>query len=45
MHDDYTEIQTFGVRACPRMRTRASAAIFVQIGAAKFSEMCMRVQV
>ena len=32
------------MRACARMRTRASAAIFVQIGAQNFSEMCVRVR-
>ena len=36
--------QTFSVRACARTRTRAGAAIFVQIGAEKFSETCMRVR-
>ena len=36
--------QTFSVRACARARTRAGAAIFVQIGAGKFSEMCVRVR-
>ena len=36
--------QTFSVRACARTRTRAGAAIFVQIGAEKFSETCVRVR-
>ena len=31
------------MRACARTRTRACAAIFVQIGAENFSEMCVRV--
>ena len=31
------------MRACVRMRTRANAAIFVQIGAENFSEMCVQV--
>ena len=31
------------MRACARTRTRAGAAIFVQIGAEIFSEMCVRV--
>ena len=34
--------QTFSVRACAR--TRAGAAIFVQMGAQKCSEMCVRVR-
>ena len=32
------------VRACVRTRTRAGAATFVQIGAGKFSETCVRVR-
>ena len=38
------DLQTFSVRACTRMRTRAGAAIFLQIGAPKCSEMCVRVR-
>ena len=33
-----SDAQTFSVRACARTRTRACAAIFVQIGAENFSE-------
>ena len=36
-------MQTFSVRACARTRTCAGVAIFVQMGAEKFSEMCIRV--
>ena len=35
-----SDFQTFSVRAC----TRAGAVIFVQIGAVKFSETCVRVR-
>ena len=35
-------LETFSVRACAR--AGAGAAIFVQIGAGKFSEMCVQVR-
>ena len=34
-------LQTVSVRACARALTLAGAAIFVRMGAEKFSEMCM----
>ena len=37
-----SKVQTFSVRACTCARTHVGAAIYVQIGAGKFSEICVR---
>ena len=43
MPNNIPNTQTFSVRVCERTGTCAGAAIFVQIGTHKFSEMCVRV--